>query len=76
MLNHQNHQKPKREKNTIIDYRSNAAVGGSAVIHATGVLGAAVMVDGPSPVFFGDKFLHLPVALLGANTELKILFRN
>lgn len=71
-----NHQKLKRAKNTIIDYRSNAAVVGIAVIHATGILGVAVMVDGPSPVFFGEKFLHLPVTLLGANTELKILFGN
>lgn len=34
------------------------------------------MIDGPSPVFLGKEFLHLPVALLGANTELEILFCN
>lgn len=34
------------------------------------------MVDGPPLVFLGKELLHFPVALLGTNTELEILFRN
>lgn len=34
------------------------------------------MVDGASSVFFGKELLHLPVALLGANTKLEILSRD
>lgn len=59
-----------------MNYSSKTAVVGSSVVHATGILGVTVMIDGPSPVFLGKEFLHFPVALLGANTELKILFCN
>lgn len=70
------HGRQNGDKKTISNFKSKTAVVGSAMIHATRVLGVTVVVDGPSPVFLGKKFFHFPVALLGANTELKILFRN
>ncbi len=42
------------------------------VVHAAGVLGVAVVVDGASAVVFGEEFFDFPIALFGADAEFEV----
>ena len=42
------------------------------VIHAAGILGVGVGVDGGSTIFLWEEFLDLPSVWLDADRELKI----
>lgn len=46
----------------------------SNIVHATCILGSAILIYGPSLIILRKELLHFPVSLFCAHAEFKILF--
>lgn len=48
----------------------------TVVVHASRVLGVGILVDGLTPIFFGEQFLDFPGIGFDADGEFQVFLGN